>query len=211
MRLPGPGQRPQAHHGRRSSGPHTSGATGVTSTSHSSRTGGRPSSLAEGEELPPLLHTNRDLTHPARLSSAGRHERMHKDLKAERPSRPPRTDPLSSFRFNTFRADFNEIRPHEAHGQKPPASVYQPSTRPLPSKLLTPDYPAHFETRKVSTNGGIRWHSAWVNVSHLLGSEYIGLEEVADDVWAVYFGPVSLGWLHVRKACHPRSRWLLVP
>ena len=103
-------------------------------------------------------------------------------------------------RFNAFRADFNEVRPHEAHGQRPPASVYEPSTRPLPAKLHLPDYPAHFETRKVSTNGGIRWHSAWVNVSHLLGGEYIGFEEVADDIWTVYFGPVSLGWLHVQKA-----------
>ena len=54
-----------------------------------------------------------------------------------------------------------------------------------PAKLHLPDYPAHFETRKVSTNGGIRWHSAWVNVSHLLGGEYIGFEEVADDIWTV--------------------------
>ena len=38
-----------------------------------------------------------------------------------------------------------------------------------------------------------------VNVSHLLGGEYIGLEEVADDVWAVHFGPVALGWLHTTK------------
>ena len=82
---------------------------------------------------------------------------------------------------------------------KTPASVYEPSPRPFPSKLLTPDYPAHFEVRKVSSNGGIRWHSAWVNVSHLLGGEYIGLEEVASDVWAVSFGPVSLGWLHTPK------------
>jgi hypothetical protein len=37
-----------------------------------------------------------------------------------------------------------------------------------------------------------------VNVSHLLGAEYIGLEEIADDVWTVFFGPVLLGWLHVR-------------
>jgi hypothetical protein len=53
--------------------------------------------------------------------------------------------------------------------------------------------------RKVSTNGGIRWHSAWVNVSHLLGGELIGLDEVADGVWAVHFGPVALGSLHVRR------------
>ena len=74
-------------------------------------------------------------------------------------------------------------------------TAYQPSTRSFPSKLTTPDYPAHFEVRKVSTNGGIRWHSRWINVSHLLGGDYIGLEEIDHDVWAVYFGPVSLGWL----------------
>lgn len=39
-----------------------------------------------------------------------------------------------------------------------------------------------------------------MNVSHLLGGEFIGLEEVTDDVWAVYFGPVALGWLHVCKS-----------
>jgi hypothetical protein len=38
-----------------------------------------------------------------------------------------------------------------------------------------------------------------VLVSHLLAGEYVGLEQVADDIWAVYFGPVSLGWLHTRR------------
>ena len=118
---------------------------------------------------------------------------MHRDLKAETTIPPAANRSAQQRRFNTWRVDFNEIRPHEAHGQKPPASVYEPSNRPFPSKLQTPEYPAHFEIRKVSTNGGVRWHSMWVNVSHLLGGEYIGLEEVADDVWAVYFGPVALG------------------
>ena len=141
-----------------------------------------------------------DLIEPASPHQNGRHERMHKDLKAEATIPPAGNRCAQQRRFNAFRADFNEVRPHEAHGQRPPASVYEPSTRPLPAKLHLPDYPAHFETRKVSTNGGIRWHSAWVNVSHLLGGEYIGFEEVADDIWTVYFGPVSLGWLHVQKA-----------
>lgn len=47
--------------------------------------------------------------------------------------------------------------------------LYQPSTRPFPRKLAPPQYPTHFEVRKVSANGGIRWHSKWINVSHLLG------------------------------------------
>ncbi len=141
-----------------------------------------------------------DLIEPASPQQNGRHERMHRDLKAETTIPPAANRSAQQRRFNTWRVDFNEIRPHEAHGQKPPASVYEPSNRPLPSKLHTPEYPAHFEIRKVSTNGGVRWHSIWVNVSHLLAGEYIGLEEVADDVWAVHFGPVALGWLHVHKA-----------
>ena len=140
-----------------------------------------------------------DLIEPASPQQNGRHERMHKDLKAETTIPPAGNRAAQQRRFNTFRADFNDIRPHQALHQQPPATVYEPSTRPFPSKLQTPEYPAHFETRKVSSNGGVRWHSAWINVSHLLGREYIGLEEIADDVWAVYFGPVSLGWLHIAK------------
>jgi hypothetical protein len=44
----------------------------------------------------------------------------------------------------------------------------------------------------------------------LLGGKYIGLEEIAPGVWAVFFGPVSLSWLHIDIMSHPRPRWLLV-
>jgi putative transposase len=140
-----------------------------------------------------------DLIEPASPHQNGRHERMHRTLKAETAIPPAGNRSAQQRRFNTFRADYNEIRPHEAHGQRPPATVYEASTRSFPSKLRSPDYPAHFEVRKVSTNGGIRWNAAWVNVSHLLGGDYIGLEEVSEGVWSVHFGPVTLGWLHERK------------
>ncbi len=140
-----------------------------------------------------------DLIEPASPQQNGRHERMHRDLKAETTIPPAANRSAQQRRFNVFRTEFNEIRPHEAHGQQPPASVYELSTRPFPSRLHTPEYPAHFEIRKVSTNGGIRWYSDWVNVSHLLGGEHIGLEQIHNDIWAVHFGPVALGWLHVRE------------
>ena len=37
-----------------------------------------------------------------------------------------------------------------------------------------------------------------VFVSHLLGRLYVGLEEVGDGIWSVFFGPVHLGWLDER-------------
>ena len=141
-----------------------------------------------------------DLIEPASPHQNGRHERMHRDLKAETAIPPAATRSAQQRRFNRFRSDFNEVRPHEALGQQTPASAYEPSPRAYPAKLQAPDYPAHYEVRKVSHNGGIRWACAWVNVSHLLAGEYVGLEQVADEIWAVFFGPVSLGWLHTRRS-----------
>jgi putative transposase len=61
------------------------------------------------------------------------------------------------------------------------------------------EYPDRFEVRYVSANGGIRWNSRWVNVSTAVCvGEYIGLEEIDDGIWNVYFAPVRLGRLSER-------------
>ena len=67
-----------------------------------------------------------------------------------------------------------------------------------PSRLPPLDYPAHYEVRLVSRNGGIRWHAQWVNVSHVLAEQHVGLEEVDDGEWDLYFGPLKLGRFHER-------------
>lgn len=72
-------------------------------------------------------------------------------------------------------------------GDEPPALLYRPSSRSLPSKIEPFEYPAHWELRRVSRNNGIRWKSAWVNVAAPLAEEIIGLEQVDDGVWNVYF------------------------
>jgi putative transposase len=56
-------------------------------------------------------------------------------------------------------------------------------------------YPDRFEVRYVSGNGGIRWRRGWVNVSTVCIGEYVGLEEIDDGIWNVYFGPLKLGRL----------------
>lgn len=140
-----------------------------------------------------------ELIQPAHPEQNGRHERMHRTLKAEA-TRPPGGHLASQQRrFNTFRHEYNHDRPHEALGQDTPAARYSPSPRPLPQRIPPLDYPAHFEVRRVSLNGGIRWSSDWVNVSHVLGGEYVGLEEVDNELWNVHFGPLRLGVFHERK------------
>ena len=82
------------------------------------------------------------------------------------------------------------------HGPTP--AVYR--RVPAVSRSWRPpiDDPDHFEVRRVSRNGGIRWSSAWVNVSHVLGEPYVGLEEVDDGLWDLYFGSMRLGQFQER-------------
>jgi len=68
----------------------------------------------------------------------------------------------------------------------------------MPDKISPLEYPDRFEVRYVSANGGIRWNHKWVNVSVCCAGEYVGLEEIDDGVWSVYFGPLKIGRLHER-------------
>lgn len=136
-----------------------------------------------------------ELIRPGKPQDNGRHERMHKTLK-KRTARPPRSNlRAQQRRFDEFRRVFNDERPHEALDLDTPASHYSPSPRPYPKHLEPLTYPGHFEVRRVSQDSTIRWHSEKVFVSHLLGRLEVGLEEVGDGVWSVFFGPIHLGWL----------------
>lgn len=140
-----------------------------------------------------------ELIEPGKPQQNGRHERMHKTLKAEA-TRPPAGNLRAQQRkFNRFRSEFNDIRPHEALDQETPDSVYESSPRPMPKKIPPLEYPDRFEVRYVSANGGIRWNHHWVNVSTVCVGEYVGLEEIDDGLWNIYFGPLKLGRFHERS------------
>jgi transposase InsO family protein len=134
-----------------------------------------------------------ELIEPGKPQQNGRHERMHRTLKAET-TRPPANSCRGQQRkFDRFRQEFNFERPHEALDMQTPASLYERSPREMPSKLPPLEYPDRFELRYVSFNGGIRWNGQWVSVSRVCEGEYIGLEEIDDGVWNVYFGALKLG------------------
>jgi len=136
-----------------------------------------------------------ELIEPGKPQQNGRHERMHRTLKAET-TRPAAANLAAQQRkFNRFREEFNHERPHEALDQQTPASCYSASPREMPSKLPPLEYPDRFEVRYVSANGGIRWKKDWINVSTVCIGEYVGLEEIDDGIWNIYFGPLKLGRL----------------
>jgi putative transposase len=130
---------------------------------------------------------------PGQPQQNGRHERMHRTLKAECASPPAATAAAQQRRLDEFRTEFNQQRPHEALGQTAPAQHYTPSPRVYPNRLEDPHYPAEFDLRRVRSNGEIRWQGELVFIGEALSGEVIGLMETEDGNGEVYFGPVSLG------------------
>jgi transposase InsO family protein len=129
----------------------------------------------------------------------GRHERMHRTLKRATTRPPAGNQAAQQRRFAAWRREYNEERPHAALDAVTPAMVYVPSARVFPTTLAPVTYPGHFDTRRVVSNGCMKWRNRWVSVSAVLVHEDIGLEELADGIWAVHFGPVRLGTLDERS------------
>jgi len=132
-------------------------------------------------------------TDPGRPDQNGRHERMHRSLKAELPLGSNLVE--QQLLLEHFRNEFNDIRPHEALGMKRPAELYVPSTRPYPGCLPAVEYPSEMQVRCVRQNGSIKWKGKMLFISEALAHEQIALKEVEDDVWDVYLCDYPLGRL----------------
>jgi transposase InsO family protein len=128
-----------------------------------------------------------DRIRPGHPEENGRHERMHRTLKAEA-TRPPNWDGAGQdARFEEFRREYNEERPHEALGQVPPWTLYEPSPRRYVTPVPEPEYPGHWEVRQVKRGGEIKWHGKRYFVTEALAGERVGLFEVEDGLWWVAF------------------------
>jgi transposase InsO family protein len=135
------------------------------------------------------------LIQPGHPEQNGSHERMHRTLKAHTARPPAGSLQAQQKRFVAFRREFNQERPHEALGQRPPAEVYRASRRPYPERLEPMEYPGHYEARSVRTDGCIKFHGQMIFLSEVLHRERVGLVEIDDGIWSVYFGPLLLGRL----------------
>lgn len=143
---------------------------------------------------------------PGRPDQNGRHERMHRTLKAETASPPQPTFAAQQVAFDEFRHDFNQKRLHEALGQIAPAKVYTASTREYTGELVDPEYPDHFHVQRACPNGVIIFGQTQWYLSGCLANQRIGIEPVTDGCWRVHFGPVPLGLIDLRTSVKRNAR-----
>jgi len=70
---------------------------------------------------------------------------------------------------------------------KRPAQVYHSSARSMPKRLEPYDYPSHYLVRRVSRGGTIRVLRNQVFVSITLNEDTVGLDEVDDGVYDLFY------------------------
>jgi putative transposase len=141
---------------------------------------------------------------PGHPEQNGSHEQFHRVLKAETTRPPAPTCAAQQRRFDHFRLEYNDERPHEALQDRPPATCYTPSRRSLPMHVPPLEYPGHWEVRLVSSGGYMKWNNRAVFLASALAGQDVGLEEVDDGLWTLYFATVALARYDERhRTLHP--------
>lgn len=137
---------------------------------------------------------------PGKPQQNGRHERMHKTLKAETLAPPAATLRQQQHCFDAFQELYNEQRPHQALGHKPPAQFYTASPRPYPVRLAKPEYEEHWIKRRVYTKGSIHFEDHHYFLSDTLGDTHVALAPTDNDAClAVYYHHVIVAYLDRRR------------
>jgi transposase InsO family protein len=131
---------------------------------------------------------------PSSPQDNGRHERMHRTLKAETSKPPARSAAEQQQRFDRFRQHYNEDRPHEALKQKAPARLWRPPLRALPAgRLEDPWYDADHLVRRVRPTGEIKWQGEETFIGEAFAGELVGIAEHDSGSHIVRFASRDLG------------------
>jgi hypothetical protein len=127
----------------------------------------------------------------------GRHERMHRSLKAALGA-PAWSLAAQQTRLDTFVHEYNWERSHEALQRRTPGTVYVPSQRPYPNRIPPPCYDDGVTVRQVRHNGEIKWRGRTLYLSEVLVDAAVSLQPCADGIWELHYRFHPLGWLDER-------------
>ena len=122
------------------------------------------------------------IRHP---QTQGKVERFHGALERAR-QRPDGERWLSQDWLDSFRQEYNQLRPHEALGMQTPASVWKPSSKTYQTNPPEWDYGLGAELRKVNTCGEITIHDTPWMVGRALRRQHVQIQRLDQRIFVFY-------------------------
>jgi putative transposase len=127
-----------------------------------------------------------------------RHERMHRELKAET-TKPPKADfKYQQEAFDKFRDEYNNERPHEGIGMKLPKSLYVPSSRRYKNVMKLIEYSAQYDVQQCDKYGYLRLGRRKFHINLALSNEFVGIKAKNSEELELYFGPIKFAMINVK-------------
>jgi hypothetical protein len=131
---------------------------------------------------------------PGHPEQNGAHEQMHRVFKAETTHPASRHLRAQQRRTDRWVKIYNQLRPHEALGQRPPVEVYR-RQRFLKERTLSVNYPKAMVVRRVRSNGQIRWRGRKRFLGEAFAGYAVGLKFLSQGKYAAYFAGLLIGEL----------------
>ena len=135
-----------------------------------------------------------DFIDPGKPHQNGIHERIHRTFKAEAADPPAQSWSAQQQRGRKWQKHYNQQRPHESLGQRPPAEVYRKSRRKYqgerPLRYLQADF-----VRKVRLKGEISFKGRRRFIGEAFSAHPIGLYKIEPGRYEVRFANLILGHL----------------
>lgn len=129
---------------------------------------------------------------PASPYQNGSHERMHRDLKAEATKPPSKNLAAQRKRFERWRREYNEDRPHESLDMLRPAEIYRKSFRRLGERRKM-RYPEGFEVKRVSSSGHVSYKGENFYISDIYSGCQVGLIQNEEGTTELHYSNLHLG------------------
>jgi len=136
---------------------------------------------------------------PAHPQDNGAHERMHLDVADELEADPADGLEVQQRAAAKWRAEFNEVRPHEAIAMQTPAQLYVRSSRRY-TGVHPPRYPVSYGVRRVSSKGCVRYMGKAVFISESLIGYDLGIRRTQRGRIAVRFYNLDIGLFDLASA-----------
>jgi putative transposase len=102
-------------------------------------------------------------------------------------------------RFDLFRVEYNQDRPHEALDMQTLASHYSSSARCYPARPPEVYYPDHMKVCRVWHHGDVYYCGKRFFVTECLSGEYVGIEQIEEDRSRLWYCNYELGTIDHRK------------